>query len=316
MTETTASIEAGVALALNEEQKKTPAFDSTSLSAHDTHTPLNGEIERPLKPWEKPGALGTTRRVWRSIQRYIWDDPDKPEREKKFLFKLDCFLLSYACLGYFCKNLDQSNLSNAYVSGLKESIGMGGSELTYMSNVFTAGYVVSQLPAVILVTRVRPSYLIPTFEVLWSVFTFCSSAVKTVPQLYALRFLIGLCEGAFFPCMIYLISSWYTKSERAKRVTLFYSTATLAQMFSGYLQAAAYDNLDGHLGHDGWQWLFIICMLVALQILLDQHANINTGGIISLPVGIIGYFFNPDFPENTRCVDRLNHCSNQLTFCV
>jgi ACS family pantothenate transporter-like MFS transporter len=56
----------------------------------------------------------------------------------------------------------------------------------------------------------------------------------------------------------------------------------MATMFSGYLQAAAYKNLDGALGHQGWQWLFIIC------------------GIISLPVGIIGYFFNPDFPENTR----------------
>jgi ACS family pantothenate transporter-like MFS transporter len=53
-------------------------------------------------------------------------------------------------------------------------------------------------------------------------------------------------------------------------------------MFSGYLQAAAYKNLNGILGHTGWQWLFIIC------------------GIISLPVGILGFFFNPDFPENTR----------------
>jgi ACS family pantothenate transporter-like MFS transporter len=56
----------------------------------------------------------------------------------------------------------------------------------------------------------------------------------------------------------------------------------MASMFSGYLQAGAYDNLSGKLGHAGWQWLYIIC------------------GIISLPVGVLGYFFNPDFPENTR----------------
>jgi ACS family pantothenate transporter-like MFS transporter len=73
-----------------------------------------------------------------------------------------------------------------------------------------------------------------------------------------------------------------TKVERGKRVTLFYSTATMAGMFSGYLQAGAYKGLNGKLGHEGWQWLYIIC------------------GIISLPVGVIGYFFNPDFPENTR----------------
>ncbi|KAI1876991.1 uncharacterized protein JN550_001063 [Neoarthrinium moseri] len=219
---------------------------------------------------------------WRTIRRYIWDDPDKPEYEKKFLLKLDFFLLTYTCLGYFCKNLDQANINNAYVSGMKEALGMYGSELTYASNVFTAGYVISQLPAVILVTKLRPSYVIPTLEVLWAIFTFCAAAVRTVPQLYAVRFLIGLCEGAFFPCIIYLIASWYTKSERAKRTTIFYSTATLASMFSGYLQAGAYSGLNGKLGHAGWQWLFIVC------------------GVISLPVGVIGYFFNPDFPENTR----------------
>lgn len=111
-------------------------------------------------------------RALRSIQRYVWDDPDKPSEEKHFLFKLDCFLLSYTCLGYFCKNLAQANIDNAYVSGMKEAIDMGGSELTYMSNVFTAGYVIGQIPAVILVTRVRPSILIPSCELLWSICTF------------------------------------------------------------------------------------------------------------------------------------------------
>lgn len=53
-------------------------------------------------------------------------------------------------------------------------------------------------------------------------------------------------------------------------------------MFSGYLQAAAYKNLNGILGRAGWQWLFIIC------------------GIISLTIGILGYFFYPDLPETTR----------------
>ncbi|KAK8071246.1 hypothetical protein PG997_011449 [Apiospora hydei] len=222
------------------------------------------------------------RGFWNTVRRHIWDDPDKPEHEKKFLLKLDAYLLSYTCLGYFCKNLDQANINNAYVSGMKEALHMEGSELTYASNVFTAGYVISQLPTVILVSKLRPSYVIPTLEVLWAIFTFTSAAVKTVPQLYAMRFLVGLCEGAFFPCIIYLIASWYKKDERAKRVTLFYSTASLSHMFSGYLQAGVYQNLDGALGHAGWQWLFIVC------------------GVISLPVGVIGYFFNPDFPETTR----------------
>lgn len=159
---------------------------------------------------------------------------------------------------------------------------MNGNELTYAGNVFTAGYVLGQLPAVILATRVRPSILIPTMEILWSIFTFCSAAVKTSSQLYALRFLVAICEGTYFPTVIYLLGSWYTKKERGKRMTIFYATASFAGMFSGYLQAGAYKGLNGVYGHAGWQWLYIVC------------------GIISLPIGILGYFFYPDFPETTR----------------
>jgi MFS transporter, ACS family, pantothenate transporter len=178
-----------------------------SISNGHDDSPSSQASDSP-KAWEKPGFKARSFRTWRSIQRYIWDDPDKPATEKKFLLKLDFFLLTYTCLGYFCKNLDQANISNAYVSGMKEALNMGGSELTYMGNVFTAGYVIGQLPAVILATKIRPSILVSSMEVLWAVFTFCCASVKTVPQLYAMRFLVGLCEGAFFPVIIYLISSW------------------------------------------------------------------------------------------------------------
>jgi ACS family pantothenate transporter-like MFS transporter len=87
---------------------------------------------------------------------------------------------------------------------------MYGSQLTYTSNVFTAGYVVGQMPAVMLASRIRPSILIPTLEVTWSVLTFCSSSVTTVSQLYAIRFLVGLCESGYFPVMIVSSASSWT----------------------------------------------------------------------------------------------------------
>lgn len=179
----------------------------TTITGHsDTNLPFSDST----KSWDKPGAWGSICRGCRNVQRYIWDDPDKPAEEKKFLLKLDLFLLTYACLGYFCKGLDQQNINNAYVSGMKEALSMDGSELTYMTNVFAAGYVVGQLPAVILARKIRPSVLVSTLEILWAVLTFCCAAVNNVSQLYALRFLVGLCEGAFFPSIIYVIGSWCT----------------------------------------------------------------------------------------------------------
>jgi hypothetical protein len=74
------------------------------------------QIEGHEQNQRKPS--GKVRQTFRSIRRYIWDDPDKPREQKWFLFKLDLFLLTAACLGYFSKNLDQSNIKNAYVSGV------------------------------------------------------------------------------------------------------------------------------------------------------------------------------------------------------
>jgi ACS family pantothenate transporter-like MFS transporter len=39
----------------------------------------------------------STQSFFRSLQRYVWDDPDKPKHEKRFLLKLDFYLLTYAC---------------------------------------------------------------------------------------------------------------------------------------------------------------------------------------------------------------------------
>src|ERR1700753_2744956 len=79
-----------------------------ATSPHSHSDKSQTQLSDSLNLWEKPGAWGSVRRGWRHVQRYIWDDPDKPAKEKRFLRKLDFFLLSYTSLAYFCKNLDQS----------------------------------------------------------------------------------------------------------------------------------------------------------------------------------------------------------------
>lgn len=94
--------------------------DAKIVSGTTSSSNSSPSLENQLKPWEKPGLLGRTHRAWRTVQRYVWDDPDKPLEEKRFLLKLDAFLLTAACFGYFSKNLDQSNINNAYVSGVSQ----------------------------------------------------------------------------------------------------------------------------------------------------------------------------------------------------
>ncbi|KAL2689090.1 hypothetical protein Neosp_003142 [[Neocosmospora] mangrovei] len=82
--------------------------------------------------------------TWKS---YLWDTFDKSPEERRFLFKLDAALMTLASLGYFIKYLDQVNINNAFVSGMKEDLNLMGNELNYMQTCWTVGYVLGEIPS-------------------------------------------------------------------------------------------------------------------------------------------------------------------------
>ena len=121
---------------------------------------------------------------------YLWDyEPGRTKAEAQFVQRLDICLLTILSLGYFIKNLDQSNISNAYVSGMKEDLHMNKNELNLIDVAWTSGYVIGQIPSQIILTKVRPSIWIPSCELVWTILTFCLAASQTSKQVIAIRFL-------------------------------------------------------------------------------------------------------------------------------
>jgi MFS transporter, ACS family, pantothenate transporter len=59
---------------------------------------------------------------------FLWYPKGTSSSEKKLLHKIDFFILTYGCLAYFTKWLDQSNLSNAYVRCVLHTIPCGSLE--------------------------------------------------------------------------------------------------------------------------------------------------------------------------------------------
>ncbi|KAJ5383467.1 hypothetical protein N7517_001378 [Penicillium concentricum] len=218
----------------------------------------------------------------RSWKSYVWDTWELPPDQRWMLFKVDAFVLTFASLGYFLKNIDQSNVNNAFLSGMEEDLEMFGNQLVTSTSIWTVGYVIGQIPSNLLLTRVSPRWVIPTLEVGWGLATICTSSVKSYQALYALRFLVGFFESGFYPGIHYLLGSWYTPQEIGKRAMIFWLAGSVGTLFSGFLQAAAYTNLNGTHGYAGWRWLFII------------------DGIITLPLALAGYIFFPNLPQSGK----------------
>ncbi|KAF2133775.1 major facilitator superfamily transporter [Dothidotthia symphoricarpi CBS 119687] len=214
---------------------------------------------------------------------YIWDyEPDRTHQERVFIRKLDIYLITILSFGYFIKNLDQTNIANAFVSGMKEDLHMNGNEINLIDTAWTVGYVVGQIPSQIILTKVRPSVWVPSCELVWTILTFSLAAAKTSNHVIAIRFFIGLAESIFYPAAHTILGSWYKPSELGKRACIFHASSAVASMFSGYLQAGVYKGLNGVHGYAGWKWLFIM------------------DGVISAPICLAGFFLIPDLPENTR----------------
>lgn len=75
---------------------------------------------------------------------FVWYPVGTTSAEKKLLFKIDFFILTYGCLAYFTKWLDQSNLSNAYVSGMKEDLAMYGTQYNLATTCFQIGMLIKE----------------------------------------------------------------------------------------------------------------------------------------------------------------------------
>ncbi|KAL2205262.1 major facilitator superfamily transporter [Sarocladium strictum] len=199
--------------------------------------------------------------------------------EKGLVRRLDMFLLTFGCISQVIKYLDQTNIQNAYVSGMKEDLGLYGNELNYFTTYFNVGYCIMLIPSQIILTHVRPSYWLPGLELTWGILTGLMATVKNAKQIYAIRTFIGLCESSAWPGMMTILMHWYTPKELAKRMGFYHSCQAVGGLMSGGIQAGINNSLHGASGLPGWRWLFIV------------------NCVMTVVAAALGFFMLPDYPN-------------------
>ncbi|KAJ0305825.1 hypothetical protein COL516b_004933 [Colletotrichum fioriniae] len=188
----------------------------------------------------------------RKVLYHLWDADQhlKSPQERALVRKLDFGILICATLGWI---RGQSKRSDRYAV------------------CYTIAFAIMQIPSNLIALKIRPRYCIVFCELGWTAFTFAQAAAQSSNHMYAFRFMIGLFESGFSPIIIFLLGSWYTKPELAKRVAIWHITGFFGQATSGFLQAGIHKSLNGHL----------VC------------------GCMSLPVALSVWWLLPDYPHNT-----------------
>ncbi|KAK6462770.1 putative permease [Scheffersomyces coipomensis] len=210
-----------------------------------------------------------------------FNDEDTPE-EKRLIVKLDLLLTFYSVAVYWVKYLDQANINSAYVGGLKEGIGMTGDNLVLAQTYFSIGNAVFQLPFIYVLYGLPLNYILPSMDICWSIFTLLTYKVTNFEQFKIMRFFVGSFEAGTYISYHSLFASWYKSSnnEAIRRASCFYLGQFLGSMSSGLISGAIERTMPGYRGLQAWQWIFVI------------------DGIISLVVGLMGFFVLPGTPTD------------------
>lgn len=218
----------------------------------------------------------------KKISQIVWGKSPEDPKEAKLLFKLDWFILSYACLVYWVNYLDRSNLINAYVSGMQEDLHMKGDEFNLVNTCFNIGYIVALVPHNLILLKIRPRYWISFCAFAWGILTLSLYKATSFKQLCVIRFFIAVFEAVTFVGFHLILGMFYKEDLLPFRTAIFTSSGLVGSLFSSFLQAAIYKNMDDYRGIQGWRWLFIIDFL------------------ITLPVVIYGLIFFPDDPRVSK----------------
>ena len=59
--------------------------------------------------------------------------PKRSPEERDLVRRLDFFLMTFGCISQVIKYLDQQNINNAYVSGMKEDLNLYGDQLNFFT---------------------------------------------------------------------------------------------------------------------------------------------------------------------------------------
>ena len=131
-----------------------------------------------------------------------------------------CMLQPTLFAMYFLNYIDRNTLAQARLNGLEEDLGMHGSQFNTTISILFVGYVLTQVPSNMLITRIAPSIYMSTWMVLWSavsgmlltvlrgplfsMLTFdlaCTALVKNYQGMVACRFLLGITEAPVGPLL-------------------------------------------------------------------------------------------------------------------
>ncbi|KAL7421487.1 hypothetical protein Q5752_004374 [Cryptotrichosporon argae] len=223
-------------------------------------------------------------------QAYVADDDAAAARRlfsyedaQRLKRKVDLRILPVLFIGYLCRGMCQNMAS--YVKAMNtgtdrnilSQLDMTTDAFAWASTAYSITYTITEIPSNMTIRWATPRIHLARILALWSIIAACHAACQNGASFLALRALLGLAEGGFYPGILYLFNAWYRPDEMAFRV---FAIGTLGQ-FSGVVDtmlAYGFSFTDNRVA--GWRYCYIVV------------------GCIGLVTAAAMFWILPDYPDS------------------
>jgi phosphatidylinositol 3,5-bisphosphate 5-phosphatase len=205
-----------------------------------------------------------------------------PDEDAAVLRKLDFKLTMFLSALYLLSFLDRSNIGNARIAGLEDSLSLSSGQFDWLLTAFYLTYIGFEW--MILLYKILPPHAYIACCVMgWGLIASLQALTTSFPQLLVLRGMLGITEAAFGPGVPFYMTYFYRRRELGYRVGLQISAAPLATSFASSL-AWVIVKLNRIAGEpvDSWRMLFLV------------------EGFPSVLVGVLAWYWVPDSPATAR----------------
>ncbi len=170
-------------------------------------------------------------------------------------------ILPYVFLLYIVAFLDRANVAFAKIN-MSADLGFSEAAFGFGAGIFFIGYFLLEIPGALIVERWSARKWIARILFTWGLCTVLVGFVRTPPEFYAARFLLGCAEAGFFPGIIIYLSHWFPREERAKAIAGLIMGVPVSQVIGSPLSALILQL--NWFGLAGWRWVFILEGLPAI----------------------------------------------------
>ena len=204
------------------------------------------------------------------------ETPLDPEVARRLKRKIDMHLMPLMCLMYLMTFADKTTLGQSAVLGIIKDTHLTALGFNWLGTIFYLSYLAFEYPQNLALQYFPVGKWLSVNIFVWAVALLAHAACKSFGGLFAVRFILGMCEGAITPGFMIVTSMFYTREEQTRRVGYWFTMNGVAIIFLGLVSFGLLHTHNPNF--HPWQWLMIIT------------------GLITLVTSVIFWFFFPDSP--------------------